>query len=52
MVLKSEESQIILTLQVIRSDPATSIRKAAGIYGVSHVTLSRRVHEKNTVSTR
>lgn len=40
---KSEESQIVLALQAIRSDPSTTIRKAAEIYDVSHATLARRV---------
>ena len=40
---KSEESQIVLALQAIRSDPIISIRKAAEIYNVSHATLARRV---------
>src|ERR1700712_1195626 len=40
---KPEESQIVLALQAIRSDPSISIRKAAEIYNVSHATLARRV---------
>ena len=36
---KLEESQIVLELQAIRSDPATTIRKAVQIYDVSHATL-------------
>ena len=36
------ESDIILTLQALQSDPKLSLRKAASIYNVSFSTLRRR----------
>jgi hypothetical protein len=44
----SKESLIILAIQALENDPKLSVRKAAQIYKVSYVTLSRR--RKGTLS--
>src|SRR5664279_5563175 len=48
METPSKESLMILALQALETDPKLSVRKAAQIYKVSYVTLSRR--RKGTLS--
>lgn len=43
MVRTSDEAQVVLALQAIRTDSTLTIRKAALIYNVSRGTLSRRI---------
>ena len=42
MVRQSNESDLVLALNALQSDPKLSVRKAAEIYNVSRVTLQRR----------
>ena len=43
MTHKSDESQIILAIQALESDPKLRLRVAARIYSVDHRKLSRRI---------
>jgi hypothetical protein len=48
MVQQSIESDLVLALNALKSDPKLSVRKAASHYKVSRTTLQQRYHGRPT----